>query len=163
MEITKKVFFDYLLNRGISKKSLKNYKSDLNHFLGWSYLRVQSWGSYATTLDQLIPLLSNKLAQEYKLYLSNNKIPIRTINRRLSTIRHLSRFLYESGYKTADFASNISNINLEAKDSLTKTLEEFEAYLKSQRVSRTTVRNYISDIRQFIFWAQQRSKRSNLE
>lgn len=163
MEITKKAFLEHLLNRGISKKSLKNYKSDLTHFLGWAYLRVQSWGSYATSLEQLIPLLSNKLGQEYKRYLTDNKIPSRTINRRLSTLRHLSRYLYESRFLTTDFARNISNVNLKPKDSSSKTLDEFETYLKSQRVSRTTVRNYVSDIRLFHSWAQQRSKRANLE
>src|SRR5688572_13295931 len=86
-------FENYLQKSGISLKSIKNYKSDISHFLGWAILKLKAIGTYAETLLELTPFLSSSFASEYVSYMVSNNFPKKTINRRLSTLRHLSKFL----------------------------------------------------------------------
>lgn len=156
-----KEFNNYLQNLGISAKSHKNYRSDLNHFTGWLILKVRSFGSYVETLTQSIPFLSHELGQEYKNYMSENAVPMKTANRRLSTLRHLSRFLVSSQVIDANFMQGIENLTeakeiKEIKISDHPSMAEFRSYLESERISANTIKNYLSDIRQFMVWVESR-------
>ncbi len=156
LDSTRSDFVKYLNSLGISPKSHKNYRSDLSHFIGWLILRIRSFGSYIDTLTEATPFLSKNIAGEYKGYLVENQIPAKTINRRLSTLRHLSRFLIGIQIISSDFMEGIENIS--AKEStqknLTPIIEEFRAYLTKEKVSPNTVKNYLSDIRQFLTWLE---------
>lgn len=152
----KKEFIQYLDSLKLSPKSHKNYRSDLAHFISWTILKIRTFGSYAESLTEIIPFINFKIASEYKNYMIVNKIPIKTVNRRLSTLRHLSRFLFSSGSLDADFMKNIKNISL-AKTSVTKidpVINDYRAYLESQKISKNTIKNYVSDIQQFLKWAE---------
>lgn len=150
-------FIAYLSTLDISSKSLKNYKSDVSHFLSWAILRVRSFGSYIDNLTELLPFLSLNLVSEYKTYLSRNNIPDRTVNRRLSTLRHLSRFLISSQTISQDFMSGIENISANAILNIAGSplVDEFKNHLQDQKVSRNTIKNYTSDIKQFMSWLEK--------
>ena len=157
----KKKFETYLTEEiGISPKSLKFYRSDLSHFTGWILLKARNWGALAEGLDDILPYLSKKLAQEYKNFLVQNKIANKTINRRLSTLRHFGRFL--QGIQTIDynFTEEISNIpssgeiSLPSKDFSQSIAGSFKNHLQSEKVSHNTIKNYLSDIRQFVSWLE---------
>lgn len=140
---------------GISPNSVKYYRSDLSHFSGWMMLKVRTWGIFAETVNEIIPFINNKLAQEYKNFLIENHIPFKTINRRLSTLRHLARFLLLSQIVNFDFMNGISNIAAVAYSaSIHPLLAEFEKKLEAEKVSKNTVKNYISDIRHFLNWLE---------
>lgn len=150
------MFVKYLASLALSPKSFKNYKSDLNHFLAWAILKIRSYGSYIESLTDATPFLSNRLAHEYKNYMTLNSFPIKTINRRLSTLRHLSRFLLSSQMIDGDFMAQIENVS-EAKpkkSKLTPIVKEFQGYLEAEKTSPNTIKNYISDIRQFLTWLE---------
>lgn len=149
-------FVKYLENLGISPKSHKNYRSDLNHFTGWLILKVRSFGSYIESLSDGIPFLNKNLSQEYKSFLLENKIPVKTINRRLSTLRHLSRFLTFSNLSGSGFMDGIENISLGKNDRVLpdSVLQSFQAYLETEKVSKNTVKNYVSDVRHFLSWLE---------
>ncbi|MGA3292320.1 MAG: site-specific integrase [Candidatus Microgenomates bacterium] len=153
---TKIKFTQYLTNLGISEKSHKNYRSDLSHFTEWLILRLRSVGSYVESLSETIPFLSTNMAKEYKSFMLQNKIPAKTINRRLSTLRHLSRFLVSSQTLDTDFMNDIENISLghRQKSSTSPIIEDYRSYLEAQKVSKSTVKNYVSDIRQFLAWVE---------
>lgn len=156
LDQTLEMFVKYLASLGLSPKSFKNYKSDLNHFLAWAILKVRSYGSYIESLTDATPFLSVRLANEYKNYMARNSFPIKTINRRLSTLRHLSRFLLSSQAIDNDFMTQIENVS-EAKpkkSKLTPIISEFQGYLESEKTSPNTIKNYISDIRQFLIWLE---------
>lgn len=151
-------FINYLNKLGISKHSLKNYKSDVNHFASWLILKVRTHGSYVESLEQAIPFISPEVVAEYKAYLSENKIPVKTINRRLSSLRHLAKHLSQIGLLNFDFMKEIEN---ERHQSISKDISfepiviEFKAYLEAQSVSHGTIKNYISDIKQFTNWLEK--------
>lgn len=150
-------FLNYLANLKISKKSLKNYKSDINHFYSWLVLKVRSFGSYIESLEQAGPFLSDNTAKDYRSYLQNNSIPLKTINRRLSTLRHFARYLKLNGTMSSDFMKGIENITaqkISKSISMLPLVDKFKAHLATEKVSDSTMKNYLSDVRQFLTWLE---------
>lgn len=80
-------FLRHLIDKGVSRSSLKYYKSDISSFLSWAGNRN----------------IDNKLVREY---INNERLttPISTLNRRLSTLRSYSNFV---GH---DFMTGIENV-----------------------------------------------------
>lgn len=154
-------FFKYLDSLGLSPKSHKNYRSDLTHFIGWVILKIRSFGSYVETLTEAVPFLNSHMAVEYKNYMIENSIPSKTINRRLSTLRHLSRFLASSQIIDLDFMNEIENVSLRKTTVATHpAVKNFQSYLEAKNVSKNTVKNYVSDVRQFLTWLEINNQQS---
>lgn len=109
--VSKESFSQYLFKIGVSKLSYKNYKSDLNHFASWIKLKLKSFGVAANTLDDCFPYLNAKVAIEYKDFLIANKVQSKTVNRRMSTLRHLSRYLVSNMMLSINFMEGIQNIS----------------------------------------------------
>lgn len=156
LDSTKINFFEYLTNLGLSSKSHKNYRSDLGHFSGWLIFKIRSFGSYIESLTEALPFLSKDIANEYRSYMIANKIPAKTINRRLSTLRHLSRFLVKTDAVSLDFMNGIGNLALHQKRtvSVNPIIEEYQGYLEANKISKNTIKNYTSDVRQFFAWVE---------
>jgi site-specific recombinase XerD len=156
LDLIKKNFLEYLHDLGLSSESHKNYKSDLVHFSGWVTLKVRSFGSYIESITEAVPFLSKDLAGDYKKFMVENQVPLKTINRRLSTLRHLSRFLESSQVLEHNFMEGVENISL-SKTKKTKNndlLDGFRGYLDELKVSKNTSKNYISDVGQFLSWLE---------
>jgi site-specific recombinase XerD len=162
LDIIKKEFGNYLDSLDISARSYKNYRSDLVHFLGWAILKIRSIGSYVESLTEIVPFLSNDLGHEYKNYMIENTVPVKTMNRRLSTLRHLSRFLVGSHVIDRDFTEGIENVttNSAGKPTISPVFNDFKAHLEQEKVSPNTIKNYLSDIRHFLLWLES-SRQTN--
>lgn len=153
-----KDFFEYLKNLGVSKKTHKNYRSDISHFSGWLLFRLRHWGVTAESLTDAVPFLDTKLASEYKTFLTGNSVAEKTINRRLSTLRHLARFLTASQILDFDFMDSIANISTKEIPSTYPFIIQFEKHLEAEKVSKNTIKNYLSDIKQFISWIEEKNQ-----
>jgi site-specific recombinase XerD len=149
-------FIKYLDSLGLSPESHKNYRSDLSHFLGWAILKIRSFGSYVESLSDIVPFLSAELCHEYKNYMTENSAPGKTVNRRLSTLRHLARFLTASQIVDLDFMNGVENVvlNVKKKPEINPVVANFKSYLEAEKVSPNTVKNYLSDIKHFINWLE---------
>jgi len=156
LDLIKDNFTKYLTSLGISPKTHKNYRSDISHFSGWLILKIRTFGSFVENLTEAVPFLSNDLAIEYKNYMVENSTPLKTVNRRLSTLRHLARYLVSSQIIDVDFMAGIENASdfKEVKMSEHPAINEFRSYLESEKVSNNTIKNYLSDIRQFMVWLE---------
>jgi site-specific recombinase XerD len=156
LDSIKTEFVKYLDSLGLSPKSHKNYRSDLTHFIGWALLKIRSFGSYAESLSEIVPFLNKELAHEYKNYMTENSTPSKTVNRRLSTMRHLARFLVATQIIDADFMLGVENIGfgIKKRPVTTPVVEDFKAFLEAEKVSPNTVKNYLSDIKQFMTWLE---------
>ncbi len=156
LDSIKKEFVKYLDSLGLSPKSHKNYRSDLSHFLGWAILKIRSFGSYVESLSEIVPFLTGNLAREYRDYMTQNSAPAKTVNRRLSTLRHLSKFLTTTQTTDFDFMNGIENISLgqKKKPVIEPVIANFRSYLEGQKVSPNTIKNYLSDVKQFMTWLE---------
>lgn len=157
LDSIKKDFFKYLNNLGISAKSHKNYRSDISHFTNWIINKVKSFGSYSESLTDTIPFISYDLAVEYKNDITKDAASIKTANRRLSTLRHFARFLVSTQIIDSNFMDGIENITTTPKVDANlehPMLSEFRNHLEAQNVSKNTMKNYLSDIRQFLVWIE---------
>ncbi len=84
----------YLNSLPVSKKTIRNYRSDANHFFLWVALR-ESGG--------LETKYSNELFSEYLTFLYQSKTPERTIKRRLTSLKHVARSLIKENILTKSF------------------------------------------------------------
>ena len=157
MDKITKYFLDYLKQSGISHKTYKNYASDINHFNHWLLTRVTSFGSSPTTFTDTIPFITPQTGQEYKNFLIHNHVPLLTINRRLSTLRHLGRYLFLNDTLNFNFSHNLVNLKRNNPSPLKSLTRRFEKDLKAEGISAITIKNYLSDIKHFTNWLENNS------
>lgn len=144
---------------GVSGKTLRNYRADLSHFSGWATLYLQSVGVKIASSEGVLPHFTPQLIALYKGYHLENNIPEGTVNRRLSTLRNFARFLLNAGQISQNPTSTISNLKLEidSRQKLVVLIEEFKKHLDKEDLSKTTMKNYLSDIRHFLNWSLQKA------
>jgi len=94
LETLKQQIDQYFKNLGVSKKTIRNYRSDTNHFFLWLSLKENSG---------LDTTFGNDLFSEYLTYLHQTKTPQRTINRRLTSLKHIGNALSDMGVLPGNF------------------------------------------------------------
>ncbi len=145
------LFKDYLVSgikKGHSyhKNTIKNYLSDIRHFLGWF---VQDIKEKEKSFS-----LSESHIERYKKYLTTNNLPLRSINRRLSSLRKFCFFCLEAKILNTNPAKNMKNIsvlknkNAEIKN-ISSLIDDFQHDLKAEGLSHNLIENYTQDIRKF--------------
>jgi len=157
MTIAQKVqqqFLEYLKKNNISKISIKNYRSDLGHFTSWVLISVRSWGASPNSLTESIPFLNQRLAENYRKHLLDSGLSRKTINRRLATLRHFGRFLAVSELLDYNFSESLVNVQKEHEPiPLSSNLVgDFRKHLEQEKVSKNTIKGYLSDVSQFLSW-----------
>lgn len=157
MDILTANFIKFLENLSVSQKTLKNYKSDITHFTAWIILKVKSLGSSAENLSEAVPFINSNSASEYKAFLIKNNYPAKTINRRLSTLRHFAQSLIKFELLDFNFTDSITNLPLSQPSPAKSFIVQFEKHLNNQKISKNTLKNYLSDIRQFLTWIEKQN------
>lgn len=140
----------YLLeSKKVSVKTLRNYRADLNHFLRWASLSEQ----------KIISSFSPSLVGRYKGFHLETQVPMSTTNRRLSTLRNFSRFLQDAGLVVDDPTEMLENLKEEKKDQISfeSILSDFKKHLEEQKLSKSTLKNYVSDVRAFNNWLESQA------
>lgn len=163
LDSVKKSFVNYLDSLGLSSKSHKNYRSDLNHFTSWAIMKIRSFGSYVENLTEVVPFLNLAMAEEYKNYLLDNKTSTKTINRRLSTLRHFGRHLIASQLIDFDFTQSVTNISQRKETQVLESslVTDFRSYLEQGKASKNTIKNYVSDVKQFLDWLEKNNQNTS--
>jgi site-specific recombinase XerD len=129
-------FRKFLIAENNSAVTVNNYLSDYRHFCGWHQSEIQ-------------PRLFNaSLIQAYVSYLQESNIPIKTVNRRLSTLRKFGSFCISQGWMKENPAKHISNMAVNSPKSTVRdeTLKEFENFLSDN----DNKQSIISDIAEFL-------------
>lgn len=163
---TIKEFLSNLQIEGKSAVSIKNYKSDIGHFLAWAMLKLKTFGTFAENVTEIIPFINSHFFAEYKNYMAENNIKNKTINRRLSTLRNFSHFLTSSGLIDTDFMQGIQNVGIGVASRMqgisTDIVDRFkESLTKSEKVSANTIKNYVSDVKSFLDWMEKKGNLPN--
>jgi len=80
------LYVSYLAEMGLSRTTLRNYKSDVNHFMRW--LR---------TMNISVAGIDKETVMDYLETLQESKAPEKTVNRKSSSIRRFIRYLQRAG------------------------------------------------------------------
>lgn len=152
-----KDFLRKLQNEGKSFISIKNYKSDISHFLAWAMLKLKSFGSYADSASEIAPFINKGFFNDYKNYMIENSLKIKTINRRLSSLRSFSALLYSTHSVDEDYMVGIQNVGIGILSSVQeKSRDIVESFRNSltedKKISANTIKNYVADVRSFLNW-----------
>jgi len=138
--------------RKVNPRTIKNYLSDFRHF--WQWLKLKSLAKENQVLSPLLIItkIDFSVLENYKKYLSANKIAKSTTKRRLATIRVFCQFCLNQHWITKNPALGLTNpTNTTPKEKeINDLISKFGAYLKSQGSSKNTVKNYTADVRQYL-------------
>ncbi len=100
-------FKSYLYSENISPVSLRNYMSDLRHFFGWIFSKNKDKNK---NINQVLSSVTPNLVEDYKKEHANLKLPTKTINRRLSSLRKFFSFYHKEGLIKNNPTTSLKNI-----------------------------------------------------
>lgn len=147
------VFREFLITDGVSPLTLKNYLSDLRHFLGWFMLHLKSQGLSLNEAEDATPaaldtLLDVKAVTAYKTYLEANKLPVKTVNRRLSTLRKFCSLAIHQGWMKENPAKQVPNVGVTGDEAPAKAAIAPAPASRQQAVTvNTLIREYSQHLR----------------
>lgn len=106
-------FDDYLVSKNLSRISRKNYVSDLRMFLVW-----------IDAQDDVLEFNVSTIIS-YKEFLQNSRLPVRSINRSLSSIRAYGDLLVQNQEQFSNPARLVANVPIKAPIVQSRLLQEF--------------------------------------
>ncbi|MGB9707503.1 MAG: tyrosine-type recombinase/integrase [Microgenomates group bacterium] len=163
-------FKKFLLAGNVKPVTVKNYLSDLRHFMGWLIFKLKT-KNQKLKIDEdpveFLAFITPELIENYKNYLIENKIPLKTTNRRLSTLRKFFSFCINQGWLKENPAKKISNVRLfdwpifkknqlsANQEKITnpnakKILNQFHQDLLKENLDEKTIKNYLNDVKEFL-------------
>ena len=157
------IFKKFLQAEKISSGSTRSYLSDVRHFFAWLTLFLKSNRILSNTFPSFPSLdalnfLNSKIIGSYKNYLLTNNIPITTINRRFSALRKFGAFCQSQLLLQENYFDTLKTI-LENKPFPEERfhLGEFRTQLWKNNATKSTIKNYLADIKQFVVWLEKNS------
>lgn len=133
-----------LVGKKLSANSVKNYMADLRAFFRW----LKSATNHQLTIKDLTP----QAFQAYCNRLTQKNTPASTLRRRLATLRKFGQFLVKENYLGKSPLGGLKNPT--PTPQVHQILKQFKRYLKSTKLSKSTVKNYMADVSQFCQWAK---------
>ncbi len=137
-------FKNYLFSQEVkpSKVTVKNYLSDINHFIRWFEKSFQKPFSPTEVTKHVI--------ENYKIE-SSESFSVSSIERHLSSLRKFFNFLILENLTSIDpFKPFVEEA---VKDPW--HIKDFKSYLYVFNASHLTIKNYLIDIKQFLNWAEE--------
>ncbi len=150
--------------KALTNISVKNYLSDLRHFIGWLIFKLKVKNEKLKIEENLpISLLSQinpELIEDYKSYLLLNNIPVKTINRRLSALRKFCSFCISQGWMKENPAKHVGNVSQKPQIKTERTqmppiLNEFGKDLQKEINDPQLIKSYLEDVWEFFTYANK--------
>lgn len=152
----------YLQNENIAPGSIRSYISDVRHFLGWLilFLKTNRISTELTSVDEQILFLlkhvNQKTLSAYRIYLSSNDTPEKTQNRRFSSLRRFGSFCVSQNWVNENPFDILRNVSQGTPYPENKYhLAEFRNHLWKNNAGKLTIKNYLSDIKQYLAWSKK--------
>ncbi len=144
------LFHKYLLAENVSSPTVRNYLSDLRHFLGWWEFKLKTNQVVIQSEIQIIDYLNPDYVREYKSYLVDNELPLKTVNRRLSTLRKFCSFCIQQGWMKENSAKQISNHKSDLLvDHSSQIINSYKHSLQDKPDLKYPVEQSVQDITEF--------------
>lgn len=139
-------FKQYLVSVNSSPISIKNYLSDIRHFIGWVRLNRNLSKENIVDPSSFFTAMNGEIMASYIAYLNDPGIPIASINRKLSCLRKFFTFAISQGWTEENIPKKIRNIKIKSQltlDNLTKeylnqveTVEEKEDIMEFLKIAQ---------------------------
>ncbi|MDZ4229413.1 MAG: phage integrase N-terminal SAM-like domain-containing protein, partial [Patescibacteria group bacterium] len=144
-------FKHYLTKQKLSPATLKNYVSDVDRFLSWLGRQLQE-----TTIQPL--QLTARGFDDYAAWLNDpvNRINPVSAQRYLASLKRFGSFLFSSKLNDINPAEALKPAKIDP--TLDQVLAEFKHELGAQKLSPSTIKNYLSDIKTYLNWARKSIK-----
>ena len=155
-------FWEFLTQKGVSRKTMRVHCGDLTHFISWTLLAIKSNQiSAPTSHHDFLHHITPELLSNYKKYLERSNNPHNIILRRISTIRMFMRCCITHGWIDTNPADALVDIqdSENSVPSIDEMLEQFSEDLARKGMSKATIRNYVSDARKFLHWVSRTDKK----
>lgn len=161
LHILQALFKDFLIAEKTSKITMKNYLSDIRHYLSWTAYKFSNLTSNSDLIedeeigliDQFIAFSDKRLVLDYVSHLQANNIPISTINRRLSTLRRFYSFCEKRGILQHNPTHSIRNLGIRVIENTYKTeqnvIEDYRKYLQDN-LNDKNISIFLSDFQEII-------------
>ncbi len=143
-------FRNYLLAEINSRLTVKNYLSDFRHFTAWLLFFIDNSALFEDSEDSLVSFITEQTILDYREYLMQNKLPYKTINRRLSTLRKFCTFCINQGWMKNNPAKKVTNIKNQRDLSSGQILAEFKNYLEEKDLPPLTIKIYQNTIQEIL-------------
>lgn len=172
-------FRNFLYAEKIAPGSVRSYVSDVRYFLVWldEFLR-KSLGftqipsgltqmghgqsirenqlGISENLSALLGRVNQKLLEAFKESELAKNTPLKTINRRFSSLRKFGSFCQSQQWITNNYFDTLRNISQPQEfPENTCHLGEFKNYLWKNKASKATIKNYLNDVKQFLAWQEK--------
>lgn len=143
-------FQSWLINRRYSPSTVKNYLSDINNYLNF----IKNISHSSNTKD----FFSQQTISSYLTSLTDKT----SYKRYLASLNKFCQFALDqqiiSSNPIAKIRKNKSSTISQTTQTGTKDIiNQFSLYLKHQKKSNSTIKNYLVDIGQFLAWADNES------
>ena len=151
-------FKNFLASQKLSPTTQKNYLTDVRCFWRWYWITLKRESRADSPPKQNLFFKVNNwfsfsVLWAFKESLIAAGASPATINRRLSGLKKFGDFLVDSGWLRENPAQKVGRVKLKKEDKWKKILNWFKQDLKNQGRSKTTIKNYLGDVRQFLRWA----------
>src|ERR1035437_5892490 len=127
-----------------SKVTVKNYLSDINHFIHW----------FENAFGSFVPKdVTRATIDAYEMDCANNFSPS-SIDRHFSSLRKFFTFLKVDGLVVrSPFEQFV--IDSQKREADPYRIKDFKNFLYVYNASHLTIKNYLIDIKQFFAWAKE--------
>jgi len=156
-------FKTYLtVTKKLTPVTIKNYLSDLRHFLVWLeqntpsntkkvFVALPEMPNGKNGKCEMLNITSFTLL-DYKNYLFAQKAAKSSINRRLAALRVFCQFCSDRGLLEQNPASDLANLSVERSEEqkINDLVSGFGTWLKKNHASRNTIKNYTADIKKYL-------------
>lgn len=136
-------YSSYLKQEKYSDNTIRNYLSDLSSYFRWSVNQ-----GYAQNLQDYSKFLTVSTLSTYFSLIQQQK----SYSRSLASLRSFCQFALNQNFIHKDVVNSaLQNLSKNSN----QLLEQFSAYLKKQKVSDNTLRNYLGDVNQYLSWLNE--------
>lgn len=139
-------FKTYLTTQKLSPATLANYVSDVAVFLDWLKQQLQE--------DVIAPVhLNAAVFGNYSRWLNDpaNRVHPATAQRYLSSLKRFGAWLETARLADSNPAADISADRIDP--TIDQLVNEFKHELFRQKLSASTIKNYVSDVNNYLLWA----------
>lgn len=145
-------FIAFLKSEKYSISSVKSFETDVLHYFNWVVVKIQRSKSRLSTRNKLMTYFNYRALQQYlDEQITNASVQI--VKRRILSLSNFLNFSVKQKWLEDKLLVLFRNLADSYQQSLNRSnqwLVDFKLYLQDQKVSKNTIRGYLSDINEFL-------------